>query len=92
MKFQIEFKKYIFQRELQVDVPKSNIATIWTPILQWCVVRCGSKYALQEDVFKNEIGVTGPKDVDYSKFDNQHDWGDPYDHFNMNKNLHFDNE
>ena len=27
----------------KVDEPKSNMATIWTPIFEWCVVRCESK-------------------------------------------------
>ena len=28
--------------QTKVNVPKSNIAIIWTPIFEWYVVRCGS--------------------------------------------------
>ena len=32
----------VFHMHTKVGVPNSNIAIIWTPIFEWCVVRCGS--------------------------------------------------
>ena len=36
-----------------IDVPKKSNTTIiiWTPIFEWCVVRCGSKDQNQKDIF-----------------------------------------
>ena len=41
----------------KVDVPKSNIAIIWTPIIEWHVGRCGSKSGYQKDMCSKEIGL-----------------------------------
>jgi hypothetical protein len=41
----------------KVDVPKSNIAIIWTPIIEWHVDRCGSKSGYQKDMCSKEIGL-----------------------------------
>ena len=34
----------------EVDVPKFNIAIIWTPVFEWCVVRCRSKNKCQKEI------------------------------------------
>jgi len=38
-------------------VPKSNVATIWSPIFECNVVRCESKNGHQKDMCVREIGV-----------------------------------
>ena len=43
---------------IKVDVPKSNIALIWTPIFEGYVVRCGSKNGNQEGImYLKKIGL-----------------------------------
>jgi hypothetical protein len=41
----------------KVVVPTSNIATIWTPMFEWYVVRCVSKIEQQKDKCGKEIGL-----------------------------------
>ena len=41
----------------KADVPKSNIATIWIPIFEWCVVRCGSKNGHQINIRIKEVAL-----------------------------------
>ena len=41
----------------KVDVPISNIATIWTPIFEWYAVRCESKNRHQKDMCLKRIGL-----------------------------------
>ena len=38
-----------------VDVPKLNTIIFWTPILEWHVVKCGSKNGHQRDMCLKEI-------------------------------------
>ena len=38
------------------DLPKSNIAIMWTLIFEWYVVRGGSKNGPQKDMYLNKIG------------------------------------
>ena len=45
----------------EVDVPKSNIAIIWTPTFEWYVVRCGSKNGHQKCVYMNEVTLHAQK-------------------------------
>ena len=39
------------------DMPKSNIAIMWTLIFKWYVVRGGSKNGHQKDTCSNKIGL-----------------------------------
>ena len=41
---------------LRVDVPNSNTTIIQTPILDWYVVKCGSKNRHQKDMCSKYIG------------------------------------
>jgi hypothetical protein len=41
----------------KVDVPKFNIAIIWTPIFEWYVIRCGAKNEHQNTMYLKEIGL-----------------------------------
>lgn len=45
---------------IKVDVPKSNIAIIWTPIFEWKAFRCGSKNGHLKDICWIEIGLGAP--------------------------------
>jgi hypothetical protein len=42
-------------------------------------------------VFKKDW-TTSSKYLNHSRFNNQHDWGDLYDHLMNTRNVHFDNE
>ena len=39
-------------------VPKSNIAIIWMPIFEWCMVGCESKERNQNDMCSKETGLS----------------------------------
>ena len=58
----------------KVDMPRSNIATIWTPMFEWYVVGYGSKNRHQKVVFKRDWTMCS-KYVDHSKLNSQHTWG-----------------
>ena len=63
----------------KVGVPSSNITTIWTPVFEWYVVRCGSKNGHQRLVFKRDW-ATCSKYLNYSRLSSQHVWGNQYGH------------
>ena len=42
---------------IKVDTHNFNIATIWTPIIEWYVVRCGSKNKHSKDMYLIGIGI-----------------------------------
>ena len=42
---------------VKVDVPKSNIAMIWTSMFEWYMDRCESKDRNQKDMYLKEIGL-----------------------------------
>ena len=62
-----------------VDLCYSITPKIWTPIFEWCVVRCGSKNGQLKYVFKRDW-TTCLKYVTHSRFNGQHNLGDLYDH------------
>ena len=41
----------------KVDEPNLITYLNWTPIFEWCVVRCGSKNGYQKDMCLKEIGL-----------------------------------
>ena len=41
-------------------MPNSTPTIIWTPIFQWCVIRCGSKNGHPIDTCSKEIGLCAP--------------------------------
>ena len=45
------------EKATKVQLPKSNTIIIWTPIVEWYVVRCGSKNWCQKDMCLKEIGL-----------------------------------
>ena len=59
-------------------MPKSNITIILTPIFEWYVVRFGSKNEHQKDMCLK--GLTCLNYVNHFRRDNQHDFGDLYEH------------
>ena len=73
-------------RLLEYDLlrPNSNVTTLdfRTPLYEWYVVTCESKNGHQEDVkCLQKIEVrTCSKYANHSRFNNQHDWGNLYDH------------
>ena len=49
-----------------------------TPIFEWYVVWCGYKNEYKKDMCLKEIGLHAQNMI--TKFNNQYDWGDLYDH------------
>ena len=43
--------------EAKVDEPNTVAYLNWTPIFEWCVVRCGSKNRCQKDMFSKDVGL-----------------------------------
>ena len=62
-----------------VDVPKSSTTIIWTLVVEWYMVRCGSKNGHQKDMGLEEIVCS--KYTNYSRFYSQCNWEDLHDHF-----------
>ena len=58
------------------------------------MVRCGSKYGHQKDVYLKKDWTMYSKNVNHSKLSSQHNWGGTYSIWPLNerKNLHYDNE
>ena len=50
-------QKARFTHQHKVDVAKSNIAIIWTPIIDRYVYKCGPKKGHQEDMCLKDIGL-----------------------------------
>jgi hypothetical protein len=77
-------------------MPNSSTCLDWAPILEWLVVRCGSKNGHQKKtmVFIRDWTMTlCPTCVIHSRLHISEQTGDdPYDHFMNNRNPHFDNE
>jgi len=46
---------------IKVDVPKSNTILTWTPIFEWCVVRCETKNWYQKHMCWKEIWIACSK-------------------------------
>ena len=42
---------------IKVDAPNANIAIMWTPIIEWYIVRCGSKNGYQKHMCLKVIGL-----------------------------------
>ena len=74
----------------KLDVPKSNIAIIWTPMFERYLVRCGSKqtHTKKKHVVKIDWS-TCSKYANHFILNSQHDWEDL---LNEHEHLHFDNE
>ena len=45
----------------KLDMPKLNTTLIYTPIFDWCVVRCGSKTWHHNDICLKRIALRAPK-------------------------------
>ena len=61
-------------------------------IFKWNLVSCGYKNGQPtRHVCERERTICS-KYAKHSKFNSQHNWGDPYDYLNEHMNLHFDNE
>ena len=62
---------------LKVSRPNLNSLLKRTPIFEWCVVRCESK----KTRVKNRLGFAVKICYcSHSRLNNQHKWGDLYDH------------
>ena len=62
-----------------------------TPIYECYVVWCGSKNIFQIDMCRLEIELQAQKYGNHSRFNNQHDWGNLYDHLISTRISHFNN-
>ena len=72
---------------VQVDMPKSNTAIIQTSILERYVVRCGSKKQISKRHVFERDWTKCSKYAKHSKFNNQHDLEDMYDHLMSTRNF-----
>ena len=68
-------------KTLGAKVDEPNLVTYlnWTPIFEWCVVRCGSMNGYQKDVFERDW-TTCSKYDNHSRLNSQCNWGNLYDH------------
>ena len=74
---------------IKVDVPNSVTYLNWTPILEWYVVRCGSKSRNQKDLCLEEIRLHAQNMITIlGSIVYKIGGGGAYEH----KNLHSDNE
>lgn len=49
--------KTVIEAVIKVDVCNANVAIMWTPIIEWFIVRCGSKNGYQKDMCLKVIGL-----------------------------------
>ena len=61
-----------FEPVSKVSRPNSVTHPNQTPIFEWCVVKCGSKYVHQKDMCLRKI-------VNHSSLNDQHTWENLYD-------------
>ena len=54
--------------------------TMWIPIFEWYVVRCGSKKRYQNNMCLKRIGLHAQNIKPISRFIFHHNWGSLYDH------------
>ena len=61
----------------KISMPNLGTYSNWTPIFEWYVVGVGAKNGYRKDKCLKEIGLCTQN---YSRFNNQHEWKNLYDH------------